>query len=208
MQFQSAEYIRSAGTPEQFLRDSLPKAVFAGRSNVGKSSVINRLTGRKNLARVGASPGKTRQIHYFLADNQLYLVDLPGYGYAKVPKEEKARWARLMERFFRDEGKRISAGVFIVDIRHSPTADDVTMREWFRDSGCPLLVVANKLDKLKKREVEPALSCIRETLALHDTEILIPFSAEKGDGKEELTAYLLDVCVGDTGTGQRGNLSS
>ena len=196
MQFQSAEYIRSAGTPEQFLRDPLPKAVFAGRSNVGKSSVINRLTGRKNLARVGASPGKTRQIHYFLADEKIYLVDLPGYGYAKVPKEEKARWAKLMERFFRDEGKRISAGVLIVDIRHKPTADDLTMYKWFRDSGCPLVVVANKLDKLKKREVEPALACIRETLDLRSMDVLIPFSAEKGDGKEELTAYLLEVCGG------------
>lgn len=196
MQFQSAEYIRSAGTPEQFLRDPLPKAVFAGRSNVGKSSVINRLTGRKNLARVGASPGKTRQIHYFLADEKIYLVDLPGYGYAKVPKEEKARWAKLMERFFRDEGKRISVGVLIVDIRHKPTADDLTMYKWFRDSGCPLVVVANKLDKLKKREVEPALACIRETLDLRSTDVLIPFSAEKGDGKEELTAHLLEICGG------------
>ena len=193
MQFQSAEYVRSAGTPEQFLRDPLPKVVFAGRSNVGKSSVINRLTGRKNLARVGASPGKTRQIHYFLADERLYLVDLPGYGYAKVSKEERARWAKLMERFFRDEGPRISMGVMIVDIRHKPTADDVTMYQWFRESGCPLVVVANKLDKLKKREIEPALACIRETLGLREADALIAFSAEKGDGKEALTAQLWDL---------------
>ena len=194
MQFQSAEYVRSAGTPEQFLRDPLPKIVFAGRSNVGKSSVINRLTGRKNLARVGASPGKTRQINYFLIDNRLYLADLPGYGYAKVSKEEKARWAKLMERFFRDEGPRMTAGVLIVDARHKPTADDCTMFQWFRDSGCPLIVAANKLDKLKKREIEPSLSLIRETLQLRDTDPLIPFSAEKGDGKEELTELLLNLC--------------
>ena len=194
MQFQSAEYVRSAGTPEQFLRDPLPKIVFAGRSNVGKSSVINRLTGRKNLARVGASPGKTRQINYFLIDNRLYLADLPGYGYAKVSKEEKARWAKLMERFFRDEGPRMTAGVLIVDARHKPTADDCTMCQWFRDSGCPLIVAANKLDKLKKREIEPSLSLIRETLQLRDTDPLIPFSAEKGDGKEELTELLLNLC--------------
>ena len=194
MQFRSAEYVRSAGTPEQFLRDPLPKIVFAGRSNVGKSSVINRLTGRKNLARVGASPGKTRQINYFLIDNRLYLADLPGYGYAKVSKEEKARWAKLMERFFRDEGPRMTAGVLIVDARHKPTADDCTMFQWFRDSGCPLIVAANKLDKLKKREIEPSLSLIRETLQLRDTDPLIPFSAEKGDGKEELTELLLNLC--------------
>ena len=194
MQFQSAEYVRSAGSPEQFLRDPLPKIVFAGRSNVGKSSVINRLTGRKNLARVGASPGKTRQINYFLIDNRLYLADLPGYGYAKVSKEEKARWAKLMERFFRDEGPRMTAGVLIVDARHKPTADDCTMCQWFRDSGCPLIVAANKLDKLKKRDIEPSLSLIRETLRMRDTDPLIPFSAEKGDGKEELTELLLNLC--------------
>jgi GTP-binding protein len=194
MQFQSAEYVRSAGSPEQFLHDPLPKIVFAGRSNVGKSSVINRLAGRKNLARVGASPGKTRQINYFLMDGKLYLVDLPGYGYAKVSKEEKARWAKLMERFFRDEGGRITAGVLIVDIRHKPTADDLTMFQWFRDTGCPLVVAANKLDKLKKREVEPALTLIRDTLRLRGDDALIPFSAEKGDGREDLTGCLLSLC--------------
>ena len=198
MQFQSAEYVRSAGSPEQFLRDPFPKTVFAGRSNVGKSSVINRLTGRKSLARVGASPGKTRQINYFFVDEKLYLVDLPGYGYAKVPKEEKARWANLMEQFFRREGSRIAAGVLIVDIRHKPTADDVTMFRWFRESGCPVAVAANKLDKLKKREIEPALTLIRDTLQLRDADTLIPFSAEKGDGKDALTAYLLEHCAGET----------
>lgn len=198
MQFQSAEYVRSAGSPEQFLRDPFPKTVFAGRSNVGKSSVINRLTGRKNLAHVGASPGKTRQINYFFVDEKLYLVDLPGYGYAKVSKDEKARWANLMEQFFRREGSRIAAGVLIVDIRHKPTADDVTMFQWFRDSGCPVAVAANKLDKLKKREIEPALTLIRDTLQLRDADTLIPFSAEKGDGKDALTAYLLARCGGET----------
>ena len=165
---------------------------------MGKSSVINRLTGRKSLARVGASPGKTRQINYFFVDEKLYLVDLPGYGYAKVPKEEKARWANLMEQFFRREASRIAAGVLIVDIRHKPTADDVTMFRWFRESGCPVAVAANKLDKLKKREIEPALTLIRDTLQLRTTDILIPFSAEKGDGKDALTAYLLEHCGGET----------
>lgn len=198
MQFQSAEYVRSAGSPDQFFYDGLPQVVFAGRSNVGKSSVINRLTGRKNLARVGASPGKTRQVNYFLIDERLYLVDLPGYGYAKVSKEEKARWARLMEQFFKTEGPRVSAGVLIVDIRHKPTADDLTMYHWFRESGRPLIVTANKLDKLKKREIEPSLALIRETLRLGESDPLIPFSAEKGDGKELLTDCVLRLCgIGD-----------
>ena len=188
--FREAAYVRSAGTPEQFLRDGLPQIVFAGRSNVGKSSVINRLVNRKNLARVGASPGKTTQVNYFLVDQRLYLVDLPGYGYAKVSRAEKERWGRLMEAFFQRERVRISAGVLIVDIRHKPTADDLTMYRWFRESGCPLTVVANKLDKLKKSQIEAALTVIREALELEADGALIPFSAEKGEGKDALTGRI------------------
>ena len=187
--FGKAEFVRSAGAPEQFLWDGLPQFAFAGRSNVGKSSVINRLLGRKNLAYVGASPGKTTQVNYFLVDSRAYLVDLPGYGYAKVSKAEKERWARLMERYFQEA--RITAGVLIVDARHKPSADDVTMANWFYDAGCPMVVVANKLDKLKKSEIEPNLQRIRETLALREGDALIPFSAERGDGKEQLIAALL-----------------
>ena len=186
LNFGKAEFVRSAASPEQFLRDGLPQFAFAGRSNVGKSSVINRLLGRKNLAYVGSSPGKTTQINYFQVDRRAYLVDLPGYGYAKVSRGEKERWGRLMERYFQDEGGLITTGVLIVDIRHKPTADDMTMHAWFRETGCPEIVVANKLDKLKKSQVEPALTLIRETLELGGSDTLIPFSAEKGAGKEEL----------------------
>ena len=186
VRFDRAEYYRSAGTAEQFIRDNLPQIVFAGRSNVGKSSVINRLVNRKNLAYVGSSPGKTRQVNYYRIDERLYLADLPGYGYAKVSHEERARWGKLMERFFRQEAGRLTAGVLIVDARHKPTADDVMMRGWFRDSGCPLIVTANKLDKLKKSQIEPALKLVRETLELNTGDVLIPFSAQNGTGKEEL----------------------
>lgn len=194
LNFAKAEFARSAGTRDQFLRDGLPQFAFAGRSNVGKSSVINRLLNRKNLAYVGASPGKTTQVNYFLVDGRAYLVDLPGYGYAKVSRAEKERWGRLMESYFQDEADRITAGVLIVDIRHKPTADDVTMHTWFRESGCPEIVVANKLDKLKKSQVEPALALIRETLELGEGDILVPFSAEKGAGKEELLRLLNAAC--------------
>ena len=190
LNFGKAEFARSAASPEQFLRDGLPQFAFAGRSNVGKSSVINRLLGRKNLAYVGSSPGKTTQINYFQVDRRAYLVDLPGYGYAKVSRAEKERWGRLMERYFQDEGGLITAGVLIVDIRHRPTADDVTMHTWFRESSCPEIVVANKLDKLKKSEIDPALALIRETLELGEGDVLLPFSAEKGTGKEELIRLL------------------
>ena len=143
---------------------------------------------------MGASPGKTTQINYFLVDQQAYLVDLPGYGYAKVSKAEKDRWGRLMESYFQDEGALITTGVLIVDIRHKPTADDVTMHNWFRQTGCPEIIVANKLDKLKRSQVEPALELIRQTLELDEDDHLVPFSAEKGTGKEELIGLLCQAC--------------
>lgn len=194
LNFNKPEFVRSAGEPRDFLRDGLPQFAFAGRSNVGKSSVINRLVGRKNLAYVGASPGKTTHINYFRIDGKAYLVDLPGYGYAKVSQAEKARWARLMESYFQSESEVLTAGVLIVDIRHQPTANDLTMHQWFRESGCPEIVVANKLDKLKKSEIEPNLALIRQTLTLPEEALLIPFSAEKGTGKTELLAAISALC--------------
>ena len=194
LNFGKAMFSRSAGAPKDFLKDGLPQFALAGRSNVGKSSVINRLLNRKNLAYVGASPGKTTQINYFLVDDRAYLVDLPGYGYAKVSQAEKERWAKLMETYFQEGADAITAGVLIVDIRHKPTENDKVMHRWFRESGCPEIIVANKLDKLKKSQVEPALALIRETLELTDEDILIPFSAEKGMGKDELVGLLNKAC--------------
>ena len=189
-----AEFVRSAAKSADFPRDRLPQIVFAGRSNVGKSSVINRLLNRKNFARVGAAPGKTVHINYFLIDGKLYLVDLPGYGYAKVSKEEKERWGRLIEAWFADT-KLMTFGVLIVDARHKPTTDDCVMAEFFKNAGKPFLVVANKLDKLKKSEVEGNLALIRTTLGLSDETVLLPFSAEKGDGRQQL----LDAIVTHAG---------
>ena len=151
--FNKVEFILSAASEKQFVRDGMPQLAFAGRSNVGKSSVINRLVNRKNFARVGASPGKTSQINYFKIDGKLYLVDLPGYGYAKVPQKEKERWGRLMEAYFAAPDT-LTFGVMLVDARHAPTANDVVMANYFLQSGKPFVVVANKLDKLKKSEIE------------------------------------------------------
>ena len=187
-----AEFIRSAASPKQFIQSSIPSVVFAGKSNVGKSSVINRMLNRKNFARVGASPGKTIHVNYFLIDQKIYFVDLPGYGYAKVSQAERDRWGKLMEDFFATPGL-IDLGVMIVDARHKPTADDVTMAEWFKHSGCRLVVVANKLDKLKKSEIEPNMQQIRETLALPEQVLLIPFSAEKGQGRELLLTEIVKL---------------
>lgn len=180
-----AEFALSAVSPKGFIQDGLPQVAFAGRSNVGKSSVINRLLGRKNFARVGAAPGKTVHVNYFNIDGRFYLVDLPGYGYAKVSKSERDRWGRLMEGYFA-RPDLLTLGVMIVDARHRPTADDCTMARWFRETGCPLVVVANKLDKLKKSGIEPNLRLIRDTLELGEEGCLLPFSAEKGTGRDEL----------------------
>ena len=183
-----AEFIKSAAAPAQFINSSIPAVAFAGKSNVGKSSVINRLLNRKNFARVGQSPGKTIHVNYFLIDGKVYLIDLPGYGYAKVSQSERQRWGKLMEDFFAKG--LFQLGVMIVDSRHKPTADDITMAQWFKSTGCRLVVVANKLDKLKKSEIEPNLALIRETLELPDDVLLIPFSAEKGQGRDLLLAEI------------------
>lgn len=191
-----AEFVRSAVKPADFPRDGLPQIVFSGRSNVGKSSVINRLLNRKNFARVGAVPGKTTHINYFLIDQALYLVDLPGYGYAKVSQAERDRWGRLIEAWFADSAS-MALGVMLVDLRHKPTADDITMGRWYAASGKPYVVVANKLDKVKKSELQGNIALIRETLALPDSVRLIPFSAEKGDGKQELLGEIAAHLRGD-----------
>ncbi len=187
-----AEFIKSAASESGFIRDKRPSIVFSGKSNVGKSSVINRLLNRKNFARVGQSPGKTVHVNYFLIDDKAYFVDLPGYGYAKVSQSEKERWGKLMESFFATEGL-IDLGVMIVDSRHKPTADDITMAQWFKSAGCNWVVVANKCDKLKKSEIEPNKLLIRSNLELPDEVPLILFSAEKGNGRDELMNEILSI---------------
>ena len=181
----------TAYTLDQLL--ALPEAqiALAGRSNVGKSSLINALAGRKKLAKVSATPGKTRSVNFYRVEPyNFYLVDLPGYGYAKVSKGERDRWASLVEGYFAQD-RNVALVIQLVDMRHKPTADDCTMAKWYRDAGCPVVVVANKLDKLKKSEVEGNLQRIRETLELGEDTPLIPFSAEKGTGKEELLRIIL-----------------
>lgn len=185
MNLQKVEFIKSAAQPNAFLNDALPQIAFAGKSNVGKSSVLNCVLQRKNFARVGQKPGKTVHINYFKVDDKAYFVDLPGYGYAQVAESEKERWGRLMEAYFA-QPERIALGVMIVDARHAPTKLDVVMAELFQSTGCPFTVVANKLDKLKKSEIEPNMERIRTDLKLTADTALIPFSAEKGSGRSEL----------------------
>ncbi len=192
MNLQKVEFLISAASPKDFPGIRLPEIAFAGKSNVGKSSVINRLLQRKNFARVGDKPGKTVHVNYFTVDKKCYFVDLPGYGYAKVSQSEKERWGKLMEDYF--AAQRIDLGILIVDYRHPPTNNDITMARWFLDSGCKFLVVANKMDKLKKSELEPNLATIRADLELPENCPVIPFSAEKGTGREDLLRHILSAC--------------
>lgn len=191
MNLHNVEFLISAARETDFPSNRLPEIAFAGKSNVGKSSVINRILNRKNFARVGEKPGKTIHVNYFTVDNQCYFVDLPGYGYAQVSQSEKARWGRLMESYF--AAQRIDLGVMIVDCRHAPTNNDITMARWFIGSGCNFVVVANKLDKVKKSQLDANLQIIREDLQLPENCPVIPFSAEKGDGKDALVSCILSV---------------
>lgn len=189
MNFHNVAFKISAASPKDFPNERLPEIAFAGKSNVGKSSVINRILQRKNFARVGEKPGKTIHVNYFTIDSKCYFVDLPGYGYAKVSQAEKDRWGKLMENYF--AANRIDLGVMIVDARHAPTNNDITMARWFLDSGCPFVVVANKLDKVKKSQILGNLDVIRRDLELPDECPVIPFSAEKGDGRDDLVKLIL-----------------
>ena len=189
MNFQKVEFLISAANPKDFPKVRLPEIAFAGKSNVGKSSVINRILQRKNFARVGEKPGKTIHVNYFTIDSKCYFVDLPGYGYAKVSQSEKERWGKLMENYF--AANRIDLGVMIVDARHAPTNNDITMARWFLDSGCPFVVVANKLDKVKKSQIDGNMAVIRQDLELPEECPVIPFSAEKGTGRDDLVKLIL-----------------
>lgn len=189
MNFNNVEFLISAANPKDFPKERLPEIAFAGKSNVGKSSVINRILQRKNFARVGEKPGKTIHVNYFTIDKKCYFVDLPGYGYAKVSQAEKERWGTLMENYF--AANRIDLGVMIVDARHAPTNNDITMARWFLDSACPFVVVANKLDKVKKSQILGNQEVIRQDLELPESYPVIPFSAEKGTGRDELVRMIL-----------------
>ena len=184
-----AEFVKSAAAPEAFIRDTLPRVVFAGKSNVGKSSVINRLCGQRGLARVSGEPGKTRLINlYALNGGELVLCDLPGYGFARVAQGEKQRWAAMIEGYL--SGSACLKRVFqLVDIRHEPTQDDQLMVQYLRHYGLPFTVLANKCDKLSKAQRARAQQLICRTLAVQPWEV-IPFSALTGEGTDRVLELL------------------
>ncbi len=182
--FNKAEFVSAAGTSSQLQKSSKPEVIFSGRSNVGKSSLINKLVNRKSLARVSATPGKTATINFFDVD-KFCLVDLPGYGYAKVSRSEKERWAELMEGYFAQD-RNFCLVVQIVDMRHPPTQDDLNMIDFLYQSGFDFIIVLTKKDKLKKTAQKESLDRINEMLSEYEGIELFPFSALNGEGTDEI----------------------
>ena len=189
MNLNNVSLMLSAVSKRQYPNTDLPEIAFAGRSNVGKSSLINKLLNRKKLARVSAQPGKTATINFYDIDKKMIFVDLPGYGFAKVSKQEKEKWGKMIEDYL-NEREQLVQVVLLVDMRHKPTNDDVMMFNWIVDSGFEPVVIATKKDKVKPSQREDALKLIKDTLGIDD---VIPFSSEKGDGVDEVWALFKEM---------------
>lgn len=185
MIIRKAEYIVSAVKPDQYPDAAKPDLAVSGRSNVGKSSLINKFLNRRNLARVARTPGKTQTINFFNINDEWYLVDLPGYGYAKVSHQMKVQWGKMMETYFRVR-HNLKGVIQLIDIRHPPTEDDRTMVNMLRQTGIPVLLVATKADKISRGQRQKYLKNIAEVLQLEDWKLILPFSAENGTGLDEL----------------------
>lgn len=174
--------------------NQLPEIAFAGKSNVGKSSLINALMNRKSLARTSSQPGKTQTINFYNINSAMYLVDLPGYGYAKVAESEKLKWGKMIENYLH-KSKQLKAVFLLVDIRHTPGKNDKTMYDWIVYQGYQPIIIATKLDKLKRSQVQKAIKEVRAGLGLKTEDIVIPFSAQTKQGREEIWA-LMDELIG------------
>lgn len=189
MDYSKAQFERAYGTFEQLPASTMPEIVFSGRSNVGKSSLINKVFNRKNLARVSSVPGKTITINFYSCGNDAKIVDLPGYGYAKVAKSEKTRWANMMEQYF-NSGRDIKLVVQLIDMRHPATADDIMMMEFLEHAGIDYIVVMTKSDKLNKGEYKSRVEKSRQELSFVDPENIIPFSSQTGENVDKIKAII------------------
>ena len=185
MKINKSELETVAVKPAQYPNPSVPEIAFAGRSNVGKSSLLNLITGRKSLARVSGSPGKTRTINFYLCNDEFRIVDLPGYGYAKVSRAESEKWGKMMESYL-EKRKNLLKVVQLVDIRHKPSAQDVQMYDYLKYFGLDGIVVATKADKVSRNEMTKCIKEIRNTLGMEKDDVVIPCSALKRTGHEEL----------------------
>ena len=173
--------------------NTLPEIAFAGKSNVGKSSLINALMNRKSYARISAKPGKTQTINFYNINEAVYLVDLPGYGYAKVSEQEKIQWGQLIERYLHGS-KQLKAVFLLIDIRHDPSANDKMMYDWIVAQGYNPIIIATKLDKIKRSQIQKQVKAIKEGLKLQPGTVVIPFSAETKQGREEIWELAKEVC--------------
>ena len=171
--------------------NKFPEIAFAGKSNVGKSSLINGLLNRKSLARTSATPGKTQTINFYNVNDELYLVDLPGYGYAKVSEAEKVKWGQLIERYLHNS-KQLKAVFLLIDIRHEPSANDRMMYDWIVDMGYNPIIIATKLDKIKRSQIQKQMKLIKTTLNLVPGTVIIPFSATTKQGRDEIWELVED----------------
>ncbi|MDF2988837.1 MAG: ribosome biosis GTP-binding protein YsxC/EngB [Eubacterium sp.] len=180
-----AEHIITAVKPNQYPATGYPEVAFVGRSNVGKSSIINTLVNRKSLARVGATPGKTRQINFYNVNDTFYFVDLPGYGFANVSKDMKASWQNIIETYLYSRKENYLKFIaLLVDIRHAPSKDDITMHQWLKGFGLNTLIIATKADKISRSQINVRINDIKKVLQLDSRDKVIPFSAEKRQGLE------------------------
>ncbi|AZU63530.1 ribosome biogenesis GTP-binding protein YihA/YsxC [Neobacillus mesonae] len=189
MKVTSSDIVISAVKPEQYPDVDLPEFALAGRSNVGKSSFINKMLNRKGLARISSKPGKTQTLNFFLINEILHFVDVPGYGYAKVSKTERAAWGRMIETYFTTR-EQLRAVVLIVDLRHPPTEDDVMMYNFLKHYEIPCIVIATKADKIPKGKWQKHLKVTRQTLNLEEGDHMVIFSSETGEGKDKAWALL------------------
>lgn len=192
MNINNAKFEKGAVKPDQYPDNDIPEITFVGRSNVGKSSLINALLNRKNLAKVASKPGRTREINFYNIDDTVYFVDLPGYGYAKVSKDVKSAWGESIETYL-NTSKKLKLIIMVVDIRISPTEDDKMMNRWLANSSLPYIVVATKADKITRSKLKERLLDISSTLELDDNIPLIPFSAETKQGREDIMNYITSV---------------
>ena len=195
MLIRSAEFVTSVGRSSQILADGLPEIAFAGRSNVGKSALLNRLLNRKNLAKTSNTPGKTRTMNYYRVNDAFYMVDLPGYGYAQRAYQERQRWAKLIDGYL-NRGTSLRGIVHVLDARHNPTDQDVEMIRWLSHTRKPFLVVLTKVDKLSGSRLKPRLDRTGEILREFGELRFLPFSAKSGRGKQAVWAWIQETIYG------------
>jgi len=194
-----AKYESTAVKPNQYPAGETPEIALAGRSNVGKSTIINTLLNRKGIARVSSEPGKTRGINFYNVDDALYFVDLPGYGYARVSKDEKAKWGRMIETYLNSR-RQLKMAMLLVDIRHAPSEDDKLMYQWIRERGLRYLVVATKTDKISRGQIHSRVQEIKKVLGLTKEDMVIAYSSETKQGRDEIWAAIRSVLDEADGT--------